>query len=846
MARSEIVFRSRKGRPCRCCQSETKGCSCTRDDLVFCRGTPSDGWKVISTTENGFHCCRQVSQQPPDLRQREPSDWELRALAYSAALTRRHQQLLCNSLGIPIEALSVLPLIGFTTKYRGAITFPERDGLGEIIGISTRTFKGKKLAIKGSKRGLTLIPGWEKMDDPLFLVEGVSDVLAMTYSGNCSLGRPSNVGGVQFLKIALQNIPLDRHIIVVAENDQKASGEWPGAEGAMKVGRQLTQALNRPICYAIPPVGFKDCRAWLTDSSNKEKSWQSRGAELRRLLAESTIVIELDDNLREDGEDREDGSSLPEIEINTKEHEVNEQATAAMQSLGTVYQRGGILLQVYKPLEFRNSESPRRPKTSVVVRELIAPLLREHLTRCAKWVKEKNDKLVSVHPPGWSINAILSRGRWPNISILEAVLDHPVILENGTVLDKNGYDPSSGLLVDLPSDLQVEVPEKPNQVQAVEAAKSLLDLVVDFQFATAAHRSAWVAGLLTPLAWFAFEGPAPLFLIDGNTRGVGKGLLADVIGLSLTGKRLPVTNYTNEKEELRKKVTSLVVAGDRLVLLDNLVGMVGNDVLDSVLTSTHWKDRLLGGNRIYDGPIHICWFGTGNNVQLDRDTPRRVLPIRVETMDENPELRKDFRYPELRKHVRSHRSSILQAALTILKAWMQAGKPLHGLVPWGSFEGWSNCIREAIVFAGLPDPGLARASINVSTDRNAVCMTAILKSLENHEHIQDGLTTAEIVKLVHDPDSRAEWHSDLKAAVSDLCSKVDVKSVSYRFRELQNRNFGGRVLTKTDPHQGYARWTVRKIDEFQTGRKHPHDDHHPHEGLAPPPRSHERREVLEL
>ena len=69
----------------------------------------------------------------------------------------------------------------------------------------------------------------------------------------------------------------------------------------------------------------------------------------------------------------------------------------------------------------------------------------------------------------------------------------------------------------------------------------------------------------------------------------------------------------SRREELRKRITSLAAEGEHMVLLDNLAGPVGNDVLDAALTSDHWKDRVLGSNRVYNGPLHVVWFGTGNN-----------------------------------------------------------------------------------------------------------------------------------------------------------------------------------------------------------------------------------------
>jgi hypothetical protein len=43
---------------------------------------------------------------------------------------------------------------------------------------------------------------------------------------------------------------------------------------------------------------------------------------------------------------------------------------------------------------------------------------------------------------------------------------------------------------------------------------------------------------------------------------------------------------------------------------------------------------------MYDGPLRIIWYATGNNCQLKADTARRVCHIRLESPDERPELRR--------------------------------------------------------------------------------------------------------------------------------------------------------------------------------------------------------------
>jgi hypothetical protein len=309
-----------------------------------------------------------------------------------------------------------------------------------------------------------------------------------------------------------------------------------------------------------------------------------------------------------------------------------------------------------------------------------------------------------------------------------------------------------------------------------------------------------------------------MFLIDGNVRGVGKGLLADTIALPVTGRRFSTMSYTNDKEELRKKITSLAVEGERTVLLDNLAGAIGNDVMDAALTSDRWKDRLLGGNRVYDGPLHLVWFATGNNTAIEADTGRRICHIRMESPEERPELKSGFRHADLRAHVRQNRGKLLSAALTILRAWYAAGKPTHGLPAWGSYEGWSGVVREAVVFAGLPDPGETRMGNN--SDRDAEAMTALISCLERFDPTPKGVTTAELIEAVRSKDKGKEpkdpadtqLHAELKAAIEDLCGRLDGRTLGYRLRHFARRNFGGKMIDrKGGGHGGVIRWGVSPV-----------------------------------
>src|SRR5262249_12268965 len=157
--------------------------------------------------------------------------------------------------------------------------------------------------------------------------------------------------------------------------------------------------------------------------------------------------------------------------------------------------------------------------------------------------------------------------------------------------------------------------------------------------------------------------------------GAGKGLLLDVIARITTGERFTVATYTNDEDELRKRITSLALGGDRLVLFDNVEGKFGNAVLDAALTATSWGDRLLGSNRTIKAPVSMTFSGTGNTVIIAADTSRRTCHIRLDSPHERPEEREDFRHHNLLAWVGEHRSELLVAALTILRAFCVAGRP---------------------------------------------------------------------------------------------------------------------------------------------------------------------------
>jgi hypothetical protein len=197
-----------------------------------------------------------------------PKDWAVEAAKYAKELTPERRAALAANLELPNESIGAVDGIGYAVhaekddagNWLAAWTFPERDGAGRIVGLDKRFADGRKGFFKGGRRGLILSAGWREKPGPILLVEGASDVLALTLCGLSCIGRPSNDGGADDLARLLKGI--DRDVLIVAENDAKPDGSWPGRDGAYKIAKALDAALGKPVGVAAPPEGIKDARVW--------------------------------------------------------------------------------------------------------------------------------------------------------------------------------------------------------------------------------------------------------------------------------------------------------------------------------------------------------------------------------------------------------------------------------------------------------------------------------------------------------------------------------------------------------------------------------------------------------
>ena len=200
------------------------------------------------------------------------------------------------------------------------------------------------------------------------------------------------------------------------------------------------------------------------------------------------------------GESGECVSGRPQIEITTEEHEVNAQAAAVLERDQASVPAVALLVRIVGDTSPAAKASAAR--FPLRIEPLPMPILRERLAANAQWVEiretDQGTQEKPARPPCWCVSAVHARGDWPGVRHLEAVVDHPVLRPDGTVLDRPGYDLDTGLLLEYCGEGFVVQPF-PSHSDSLAALNSVLDLVADFPFKSPCHRSAWIASLLTPL-----------------------------------------------------------------------------------------------------------------------------------------------------------------------------------------------------------------------------------------------------------------------------------------------------------------------------------------------------------
>jgi hypothetical protein len=237
----------------------------------------------------------------------------------------------------------------------------------------------------------------------------------------------------------------------------------------------------------------------------------------------------------------------------------------------------------------------------------------------------------------------------------------------------------------------------------VERARCLLleDLPGDFTFVGASDRANAVALLVHPFVRELIDGPTPLHQIESPTPGTGKTLLSEILIFPSLGRWIGGMSEAGTDDEWRKRLTAKLMHSPSAILLDNIRRPLDSGALAMALTADSWEDRILGPSELARVPVRCAWIATANNPTTSAEIARRSVRIRIDAQVEQPWARTTFRHANLRTWVIDHRGELVWAVLTLVQAWLAAGRPA-GAASLGSYERWAEVIGGILAYHGIP------------------------------------------------------------------------------------------------------------------------------------------------
>lgn len=469
------------------------------------------------------------------------------------------------------------------------------------------------------------------------------------------------------------------------------------------------------------------------------------------------------------------------------------------------FDRGGSLV---RPIVDDVIAVEGRTLKSAKLAPVTLPYMTKELSRTMSWIgtRKQKEKLIEYKmdpPPIVSSTILADAGDWPFHKI-SGIITAPTLRRDGTILWREGYDPATKLLLISPPEMP-SFPQNPTKADALASLKRIDKLFDGFPFADLVGRSVALSGMLTPIARAAMT-VSPLHVVSAPSAGSGKSFLVDLCVALISGNTAPATPIGKTEDETEKRLSSSMMAGSPIIVLDNVNGQLYGDALCQCVERPLVKFRVLGESRMMEIENKTTIFATGNNISLVDDMTRRSILCNLDANVERPELRQ-FDFDPLAE-ILDNRGQYIADALTVVRAYKLAGSP-NKLPKLASFGEWSDLIRSALVWLGYADPLSSMDKVREADGR----LDSLRAFVSAWYDAAPGSkkTAADIVELSMDKP-------ELQVAMKSFCNPrttMDGVLLGNKLKTVLDKVVDGfKIIAEKDPHTKINRWYLQKMGEF--------------------------------
>ena len=402
----------------------------------------------------------------------------------------------------------------------------------------------------------------------------------------------------------------------------------------------------------------------------------------------------------------------------------------------------------------------------------------------------------------------------------------PLVCTDGRIIQRPGFDPETGIYLDLiPGDIK-PIPQAPTRQETVDSLKRLWKPWAAYQWAGPNDRAAMLATVLTiPLR--PTVQAAPGLFVDSPLQGSGKSKAVGAVAAVARGCNGGAKSWIGSNEiELGKYLLSTIRTGDPAINFDNVLGTFDSAQLATAIADGRINDRLLGASELKSLDARVMWLASGNNASLARDMGTRWLQARIDTKSEAPH-RLSYPYDPVDVAL-SDRMSIARSAVLVHRTWHSGGAPRTDGINT-RFAEWGRVVRQMVLWlqssglaseAGLGPLGDPAASIlegSIAADPESESLALLLHGLSESFGC-DTFSSSDVAQIFKaGEDSANENKVAVFEGITGLTPRarygVTTQSIAAVLRNRRDRPTLGMVLTAV-PQFGrdVARGTLWRID----------------------------------
>lgn len=265
------------------------------------------------------------------------------------------------------------------------------------------------------------------------------------------------------------------------------------------------------------------------------------------------------------------------------------------------------------------------------------------------------------------------------------IFKNPVIVRTDDrvkVLTK-GYHPENGGVF-------IQAGESIPEVDFSEAARSLEDLLCDFNFVTDADKARMLSAIISPALRFGglIGGHCPIHAMEADFSQGGKGFGCELVALLYDEVASKIAMKDGGVGSFDETLSTAISWGRPLIQLDNLRGRLDSQFFEMLLTSFGTVGiRIPHKGEVQADPTHFFFMGTSNGLESTPDLANRCCIIRIRKQPQSYQFRK-WDGLELLDHVKNNHAYLLGCVFSIIKEWARQGFPegseyRHDFRPWG-------------------------------------------------------------------------------------------------------------------------------------------------------------------